>query len=167
MTACRRVASPLGPLCVAAADGQLVALGFGAPAAEPGRDDPLLREAERQLDAYFAHRLRHFDLPLRADGSSFQRAVWAAMRRIPYGQTRSYGEIAAELGGVARAVGIACGANPIAIVVPCHRVIGAGGRLVGYSGGKGIRTKSWLLVHEGWRPPRADPAQLALFGQPS
>ena len=64
------------------------------------------------------------------------------------------------------AVGIACGSNPIAIVIPCHRVIGAGGRMVGYSGGKGVRTKSWLLVHEGWRPPRDDPAQLSLFGAP-
>jgi methylated-DNA-[protein]-cysteine S-methyltransferase len=96
----RRIASPLGPLGIAAEDGQIISLGFGAPASESGRDDPLLVEAERQLDAYFAHRLRDFDLPLLARGSSFQRAVWEAMLRIPYGRTRGYGEIADELGGV-------------------------------------------------------------------
>jgi methylated-DNA-[protein]-cysteine S-methyltransferase len=163
MRARRRVASPLGLLTVAVEDGHVVSLGFGAMAAEAGRDDPLLVETERQLDAYFARRLRAFDLPLLAHGSSFQRAVWDAMLRIPYGETRGYGDLARDIDGVARAVGIACGSNPIAIVIPCHRVIGAGGRMVGYSGGKGVRTKSWLLVHEGWRPPREDPAQLSLF----
>ncbi|MCC7046398.1 MAG: methylated-DNA--[protein]-cysteine S-methyltransferase [Alphaproteobacteria bacterium] len=160
----RHVASPLGPLTVAAEDGHIVSLGFGAGAAEAERDDPLLAEAARQLDAYFARRLRAFDLPLLPRGSAFHRAVWDAMLRIPYGDARSYGVLAEETGGVARAVGIACGSNPIAIVIPCHRVIGAGGRMVGYSGGKGVKTKSWLLVHEGWRPPREDPAQLPLFG---
>ncbi|MCC6467593.1 MAG: methylated-DNA--[protein]-cysteine S-methyltransferase [Alphaproteobacteria bacterium] len=164
MRARRHIGSPLGLLTVAAEDGHIVGLGFGAVAAEERRDDPLLVEAGRQLDAYFARRLRAFDLPLLPQGSAFHRAVWDAMLRIPYGEARSYGALAAETGGVARAVGIACGSNPIAIVIPCHRVIGAGGRMVGYSGGKGVKTKSWLLVHEGWRPPREDPAQLALFG---
>lgn len=167
MKARRRIASPLGPLTIAAEDGRIVSLGFGVTAPEQEREDRVLAEAERQLQAYFAHKLRHFDLPLLPKGSSFQRAVWDAMLRIPYGRSRGYGEIADELGGVARAVGIACGSNPIAIVIPCHRVIGAGGRMVGYSGGKGVRTKSWLLVHEGWRPPREDPAQMSLFGAPS
>ncbi|MFV0512056.1 MAG: methylated-DNA--[protein]-cysteine S-methyltransferase [Jhaorihella sp.] len=115
----------------------------------PRAPTPLLREAAAQLAAYEAGRLNAFDLPLRLSGTAFQRAVCGAMLAIPFGQTRSYGQIAAGLGQSAQAVGRACGANPIAIIIPCHRVMGADGRLTGYSGGQGVETKVALLRHEG------------------
>lgn len=161
--ALRHVASPLGVLTLVARDGALVKLGFGTHGQECDRDAPALVEAERQLAEYFAGTRRDFDLALHAEGTSFERAVWDAMLRIPYGKTRSYGDLAQELAGVARAVGTACGANPIAIVIPCHRIVGANGKLTGYSGGDGVRTKAWLLAHEGWRPPSVPEAQLSLF----
>ena len=107
-----------------------------------------LAQAREQLEAYFAGELRAFTLPLRARGTPFQQQVWQALTRIPYGETTSYGAIAAQIGmpGSARAVGAANGQNPIAIVVPCHRVIGANGSLVGYGGG--LERKTWLLSHE-------------------
>jgi methylated-DNA-[protein]-cysteine S-methyltransferase len=101
-------------------------------------DGPVLGQARRQLEEYFAVRRTEFDLPLGAGGTGFQRKVWAALTEIPYGQTRSYGEIARRLGlppGASRAVGLANGQNPISIIVPCHRVIGADGSLTGYGGG--------------------------------
>ena len=167
MRTLRYVASPLGPLSVAAADGAIVRLHFGVLGPEQGRDDPVLVEAERQLQAYFAGTLYGFDLPLHAPGNDLERGVWDAMLRIPYGRTRTYGEVATELNAIARNVGAACGANPIAIVIPCHRIVGAGGKLTGYSGGEGVKTKAWLLDHEGWRPPSVPEAQLSLFSQPS
>lgn len=108
-------------------------------------DEPLLAEAAGQLRAYFQKKLRRFDVPLELDGTPFQRAVWSALQRIPYGETRSYREIAAELGRplAARAVGQANRANPVAIVVPCHRVIAAGGSLGGYA--SGLELKRFLL----------------------
>lgn len=107
-----------------------------------------LADARAQLEAYFAGTLREFSLPLQPRGTPFQRRVWSALERIPYAATTSYGEIAARIGsaGSARAVGAANGQNPIAIVVPCHRVIGANGTLVGYGGG--LERKTWLLQHE-------------------
>jgi len=107
----------------------------------------LLDEARCQLRAYFAGDLHAFDLPLRVGGSDFQRAVCAAMRAIPYGQTRTYGEIAHDLGTFGQPVGAACAANPIPIVIPCHRVLSVEG-LGGFSGGEGIETKIALLRHE-------------------
>jgi methylated-DNA-[protein]-cysteine S-methyltransferase len=110
---------------------------------------PIAAEAERQLRAYFAGRLREFDLPLDLQGTDFQLRVWRELERIPYGVTRSYSQIAAAIGAPqsVRAVGAANGANPIPIVVPCHRVIGAGGKLVGYGGG--LPLKKRLLELEG------------------
>jgi methylated-DNA-[protein]-cysteine S-methyltransferase len=104
--------------------------------------------AREQLDAYFAGDLTDFELPLAAAGSPFQQLVWTALREIPYGETRSYGEIAGRIGrpGAARAVGLANGRNPIAIVVPCHRVVGADGSLTGFAGG--LERKRLLLEHE-------------------
>jgi methylated-DNA-[protein]-cysteine S-methyltransferase len=115
----------------------------------PNGSNPLLREATRQLRAYFAQKLREFRLPLDLQGTTFQKRVWGQLETIPYGETRSYSEIASEIGAprAIRAVGAANGANPVAIVVPCHRVIGASGKLVGYGGGLPLKRK--LLTLEG------------------
>jgi methylated-DNA-[protein]-cysteine S-methyltransferase len=133
------LASPVGLLRITADDTGIREIWFGAdPGADAGlADDPLLHRATSQLEEYFAGRRTSFDLPLAPVGSPFQRRVWEALRDIPYGQTESYGRLAARLGlgGGARAVGAAIGQNPLPIVVPCHRVIGADGRLVGYGGG--------------------------------
>lgn len=119
-------------------------------AAQP--DHPVLAEAARQLDAYFAGDLRRFTVPLRFEGTEFQKAVWAALLTIPYGETRSYGAIAAQIGrpDAQRAVGAANGRNPISIIAPCHRVIGSGGSLTGFAGG--LEAKRYLLDLE--RAPR-------------
>lgn len=113
---------------------------------------PLLEETRRQLEAYFAGRLRSFDLPVSAKGTVFQQKVWDALRRIAYGTVKTYGDIAREVGAPRgfRAVGMACNRNPVIIVVPCHRVIGAGGRLTGFA--YGVDMKSCLLEHEGALP---------------
>lgn len=112
-------------------------------------ETPVLREAVRQISAYFEGSLTAFDVPLRVQGSDFQHAVCTAMQGIAYGDTKTYGEIAKDLGCTAQAVGQACGANPIPIIIPCHRVMGANGRLVGFSGAGGVETKVALLRHEG------------------
>lgn len=119
------------------------ALGDGVAAAWP------LPEVMLQLDEYFSGRRRTFDLPLRLDGTAFQRRVWAVLLEIPYGATWSYGELARRIDNpkASRAVGLANGRNPISILVPCHRVIGADGSLSGYGGG--VERKRWLLAHEG------------------
>ena len=141
------VPSPLGPLALEEQDGALVEVHWRKARAEA--DTPLLRNAARQLAEYFARTRREFDLPMKPAGSLFERAVWDAMLRIPYGQTRSYGELAQEVGGAARAVGAACGTNPLPILIPCHRVLAGGGRLGGYSGKGGTETKTMLLALEG------------------
>jgi len=112
-------------------------------------DNPILQLARRQLDEYFARTRTSFDLPLDAEGTAFERRVWDLLRAIPYGTTTSYGELARRLGEPkeARAVGAANGKNPIPIIVPCHRVIGANGDLTGFGGG--LERKRWLLEHEG------------------
>jgi methylated-DNA-[protein]-cysteine S-methyltransferase len=137
------VPSPLGPLRIVEAAERLVALDWSA--AEIESETPLLREARHQLAAYFAGRLTTFDLPLAPAGSAFQQRVWAAMQAIPYGRTRTYGEMARELRSAARAVGGACGRNPLPIVIPCHRVVASGAGMGGYSGAGGLATKRFLL----------------------
>ncbi|NJN85216.1 MAG: methylated-DNA--[protein]-cysteine S-methyltransferase [Leptolyngbyaceae cyanobacterium SL_7_1] len=109
---------------------------------------PPFSDTKQQLDAYFAGTLTHFDLPLQMQGTPFQQQVWQALTTIPYGSTLSYGELAHQLGqpNASRAVGLANGRNPISIIVPCHRVIAANGKLTGYGGG--IDRKQWLLTHE-------------------
>jgi methylated-DNA-[protein]-cysteine S-methyltransferase len=143
------IPSPVGDLRLVARGDALVALGW-ARADETAGDGgatyhPVLAEARRQLDAYFAGQRRAFDLPLAAAGTDFQRRVWAALLTIPYGETRSYGDIARVIGrpSASRAVGAANGRNPIAIVVPCHRVIGGNGSLTGFGGG--MTNKKLLL----------------------
>jgi methylated-DNA-[protein]-cysteine S-methyltransferase len=138
--------SPVGALTLEEEDGNLVAIRWAD--AMLGNGSPLLAEAARQLDAYFAGRLDRFDLPLAPRGSPFERRVWAQMQQIPYGETRCYGELAAAIGSAPRAVGRACGKNPIPIVIPCHRVLAKGG-LGGYSGEGGLQTKRHLLALEG------------------
>ena len=152
--------SPLGPLTVVVEDDHLVGLyveqGLAkalersatlGPPSDP-EDDPLLHAVADQLAAYFRGELTDFDLPVAATGTPFQQRVWEALREIPYGETRSYGQVASAIGNpsASRAVGAANGRNPISIVVPCHRVIGSTGRLTGYAGG--LTTKEQLLAHE-------------------
>jgi len=158
------VASPIGDLTLHVAGGALTAVHFGgAPSGEGAAPEtstaapetstaapvePVLQAAAQQLAAYFSGELREFILPLRPAGTPFQLAVWEALRHIPYGETVSYGDLAARLGrpGAARAVGRAIALNPLPVVVPCHRVIGADGTLTGYAGG--LSTKRMLLALE-------------------
>jgi methylated-DNA-[protein]-cysteine S-methyltransferase len=153
------VPSPLGALLLTEDGDVLTGVAWSDDAAADRT--PLLREAARQLAAYFARRLRDFDLPMHLAGSSFQRRVWQAMLRIPYGETRSYGELAAELRSAPRAIGGACGRNPIPIIVPCHRILAASRAVGGYSGGGGVDSKRFLLALEGFALP--DSASLPLF----
>jgi methylated-DNA-[protein]-cysteine S-methyltransferase len=152
--------SPVGPLHLASDDSSIIHIlfvddvpllpGVGQSDAPPG--PPVLAEARCQLDAYFAGELHEFDLPLAPSGTPFQRRFWSELEQIQYGETASYGEIAARLGlppGASRAVGAANGSNPLAIVVPCHRVIGADGTLTGYAGG--LHRKRYLLDLEARR----------------
>lgn len=139
--------TPVGWLSVVEQDGAIMAVRWSA-AAEGAPHSAVLAQALAQLAAYFAGERQVFDLPLRVDGSDFQRAVCAEMVAIPYGQTRTYGDIAATLGVPAQAVGQACGGNPIPVIIPCHRVLGAQG-LGGFSGAGGVETKVALLRHEG------------------
>ena len=141
------LASPFGPLSLEEKDGALVALHWRR--ARKNTPTPLLVAAARQLTEYFAKSRREFDLPLAPEGTAFEKSVWEEMKRIPYGQTRSYGELAAATRGIPRAVGAACGTNPLPIIIPCHRVLAGGGQLGGYSGKGGTATKQRLLVLEG------------------
>jgi len=139
--------TPVGWVALTANDSALTSLNWGRPG--KNRPSPLLERAAAQLEAYFAGSLKSFDLPLAPAGSEHERSVWAELCRIPYGETITYGEMARRTGSMARAVGGACGANPIAIVIPCHRVTAAGGALGGYSGAGGPATKQKLLALEG------------------
>lgn len=142
-----------GPVTLSEDDGAIVAITWRRGARQQGDEPtPLLQDAAQQLRDYFAGRRRTFDLPLLPHGSEFQRAVWREMLAIPYGETRSYGDLAKSTGGIARAVGTACGANPIPIFIPCHRVLAADRQLGGFSGGKGPQTKAFLLTLEGAWP---------------
>lgn len=147
--ATRLMNSPVGLIRLHAHSGLLTGIEFHAMENEAGNDsDPVLLETEKQLMEYFAGQRRDFDLPLASEGTEFQKKVWAQLRKIPYGETVTYGEIAKRLGLatiVSRAVGAANGANPLPIVVPCHRVIGADGRLTGYSSGLDIKRALLLL----------------------
>ncbi|MGI6615375.1 MAG: methylated-DNA--[protein]-cysteine S-methyltransferase [Dethiobacteria bacterium] len=143
--------SPLGRIAIAENSEAITHLYFnrepGFPGAVP-RETALLKEAALQLEQYFAGRRKTFELPLAPEGTAFQLKVWQALQEIPYGQTRSYGQIARAVGNekAARAVGMANNQNPISIIIPCHRVIGADGKLVGYGGG--LERKACLLELE-------------------
>ncbi|WP_097274720.1 methylated-DNA--[protein]-cysteine S-methyltransferase [Streptomyces sp. TLI_55] len=146
--------SPYGPLTLVATDGTLSHLYMTDQRHRPAqetfgvRDDRPFGEAIDQLEAYFASELKEFTLELRLHGTPFQRSVWEQLLRIPYGETRSYGELAEALGnpGASRAVGLANGKNPVSIIVPCHRVVGSNGSLTGYGGG--LERKQRLLDFE-------------------
>ena len=163
----RVVQTPIGTETLIAEDGALIALWmdaqkhlpdssrFGAPEG-PGIDAPtkaVLARTQAQLEEYFAGGRTEFDVPLAPQGTAFQQAVWMLLRDIEFGSTTTYGELAARLGrpSASRAVGAAVGRNPIGLIVPCHRVIGASGALTGYAGG--IERKTWLLTHEGVLAP--------------
>lgn len=141
--------SPIGPLTLTATEEALCGLSFTLPLNQESRCCPLLLQAEEQLCAYFAGQRRAFNLPLTPSGTPFQQAVWQALCRIPYGEVRTYAQIAREIGRprACRAVGMANHNNPIAIIIPCHRVIGADGSLTGYAGG--LEVKRALLALEG------------------
>ena len=148
------VPSPIGDLYITARDGAITGLHMGQPKGVEAvigrwtRDPRMLAAARAQLEAYLAGELTTFDLALSSGGTPFQQQVWAELRKIPYGETISYLELANRIGNpkAMRAVGAANGRNPIAIIVPCHRVIGANGSMTGFGGG--IERKVWLLSHE-------------------
>ncbi|MEE4191906.1 MAG: methylated-DNA--[protein]-cysteine S-methyltransferase [Halieaceae bacterium] len=143
--------TPIGQLRLVSDGDALLRVEFQGQHSSDGvlEDDPVLDRARRQLEEYFAGRRRHFDLPLGADGTAFQQAVWSSLRAIPYGELRSYRDIAETLGKpkAVRAVGAANGRNPLPIVVPCHRVVGSNGKLTGFAGG--LDCKRRLLALEG------------------
>jgi methylated-DNA-[protein]-cysteine S-methyltransferase len=144
------VETPIGPIGLLASDAALQGVFFDGDCVRSEGRSPVLEDAARQLDAYFAGELVAFDLPLDVHGTEFQRQCWLALATIPYGQTVSYGEQARRLGlgsDKARAVGAANGQNPLPIVLPCHRVIGADGSLTGFGGG--LHVKRFLLELEG------------------
>jgi methylated-DNA-[protein]-cysteine S-methyltransferase len=154
----RSIDSPIGPLLIAGDDDGLRFLLFSRgrsevkPEPEWEADRGLLKEPVKQLNAYFAGKLRTFDLPLAPQGTPFQSTVWRALCDIPYGETTSYGELAKRIGNpkAVRAVGLANGSNPISIIIPCHRVIGSNGSLVGYGGGLPIK-QALLALERGQR----------------
>jgi len=151
-----KLPSPVGELTICANDDAITAVAFPGDIATPDNEpqpNELVRRAMDQLQDYFSGQRKGFDLPLNPAGTAFQQSVWQALLTVPYGRTASYGEIAAAIGNAkaSRAVGLANGRNPIAIVVPCHRIIGRNGSLTGYGGG--LDRKRWLLTHErGARP---------------
>lgn len=162
---CRTVASPVGPLTLAGTGPVLMHLRMAGQAHEPDRsgwepDDDAFGDVVEQLDGYFAGSPAAFDVELELTGTDFQRRVWAALQTIPYGQTRTYRQIAEQVGspGAFRAVGLAIGRNPIGIIVPCHRVVGSTGELTGYAGG--LDRKQALLNLE----TAGTPARAELFG---
>ena len=139
--------SPIGPLTLTEEEGALIRLDFGKQG-QAGPETTLLAEAKKQLEQYFSGTLRSFTLPLRPEGTPFQQKVWAALLQIPWGETRTYGQVAAMIGQpkACRAVGMANNRNPLPIFIPCHRVIGANGQLTGYAGG--LSAKEHLLSLE-------------------
>lgn len=148
-------ASPVGKLLLTSDGENLTGLYMGRELPEQDSDIPVFREAKEWLDAYFRGEVRRIGFPLAPEGTAFQKKVWDILLTIPYGGTRTYGDIAREMADFlgrermsAQAVGQAVGKNPISILIPCHRVVGAKGQLTGYAGG--LENKQWLLRHEGW-----------------
>ena len=143
------VESPIGPITLIAQGDKIVRVELGKKARAEG-SSKALTEAKKQLDAYFSGTLERFSVPIEAVGTEFQKSVWKEISKIGFGRKLSYGEIAAKIGNPAasRAVGSAVGSNPTPLLVGCHRVLGSTGKITGFTGGKGIKTKAWLLDHE-------------------
>ncbi|MGB0577182.1 MAG: methylated-DNA--[protein]-cysteine S-methyltransferase [Alphaproteobacteria bacterium] len=144
------VNSPLGPLALIEQDGAIIELDWRRARQE--ESSSLLSSARDELKNYFAGALKTFSIPLNPKGTPFQKRVWQQMVEIPYGEALTYGEVARNLSSSPRAVGTACGRNPVPIIIPCHRIVGAGGKLTGYTGAGSIRTKSFLLELETNQP---------------
>src|SRR4051812_5842775 len=171
------VTTAIGEITLVASRGALTGVYFPKHWTKPdsrafgvkveASSDSLLAETERQLDAYFQGERAAFDLPTQTRGDAFQEQIWALIREIPYGETATYGELAEQYGdrSLARDVGKAVGSNPLSVIVPCHRVVGKAGKLVGYAGG--LERKQALLDLEGAGDRRDDPRQLTLGGIPS
>ena len=143
--------SPIGLITMFAKGEKVVFLSMGNEAIKTHGRAKVLVEAEKQLKKYFAGKSRDLNFAVELSGTEFQKSVWDQVAKIPFGETRSYADIANAIGKplAARAVGGAVGANPLALILGCHRVMGASGKITGYSGGNGISTKRWLLKHEG------------------
>lgn len=151
-----RMDSPIGRLELRALKGKVVGVEIARGGrlhndGVPDSPSPVLDKASKQLDEYFAGKRKSFQVPVSLEGTVFQQSVWSAVNDIPFGKVLSYGEVGHETGRptAGRAVGGAVGANPVPIIIPCHRVLASDGRITGYSGGNGIETKAWLLDHEG------------------
>jgi methylated-DNA-[protein]-cysteine S-methyltransferase len=147
---CGSIDSPVGPVSVYAKDGAIVFLEMAQEPAPNDNQSPVVRQALTQLADYFAGTSRELNFPVLSNGTEFQQAVWAEIAKVPFGQTTTYAQIAERIGKpkASRAVGGAVGANPVPLVVGCHRVMGVSGKITGFSGGDGIPTKRWLLAHE-------------------
>jgi len=143
---CTSIMTPVGNMSCFEDQEKIVVLEWGQ--APKGIETPLLKEAKAQLSAYFSGKLTQFDLPLDPQGTDHQKKVWQIMAKIPFAETITYGDIAKAIKSAPRAVGGACGKNPIPIIIPCHRVVGSAGKLTGFSGGEGLETKVQLLRME-------------------
>ena len=143
------VDTPIGPITLIAQGDKIVRVELGKTARAEG-SSKVLTEAKKQLADYFSGKLERFSVPVEATGTEFQKSVWKEIAKIGFGRKLSYGEIAAKIGNPAasRAVGAAVGSNPTPLLVGCHRVLGSTGKITGFTGGKGIKTKAWLLDHE-------------------
>jgi methylated-DNA-[protein]-cysteine S-methyltransferase len=141
--------TPIGPITLIAQGEKIVRVELGKKARAEG-SSKVLTEAKKQLADYFSGKLERFSVPVEATGTEFQKSVWKEIAKIGFGRKLSYGEIAAKIGNPAasRAVGAAVGSNPTPLLVGCHRVLGSTGKITGFTGGKGIKTKAWLLDHE-------------------
>jgi methylated-DNA-[protein]-cysteine S-methyltransferase len=143
------VDTPIGPITLIAQGEKIVRVELGKKARAEG-SSKVLTEAKKQLADYFSGKLERFSVPVEATGTEFQKSVWKEIAKIGFGRKLSYGEIAAKIGNPAasRAVGAAVGSNPTPLLVGCHRILGSTGKITGFTGGKGIKTKAWLLDHE-------------------
>jgi methylated-DNA-[protein]-cysteine S-methyltransferase len=144
------IESPIGPITLLAKGEKIIGVELGKRA-KPSGQAQVFQEARKQFEAYFEGKLARFSLAVETSGTEFQKAVWKEIAKLPAGKTTSYGEIARRIGKplASRAVGAAVGSNPTPLIVGCHRVLGSTGKITGFTGGKGIKTKAWLLEHEG------------------
>ena len=143
------VESPIGPITLIAQGEKIIRVELGKKATAVG-DAKVLTQAKKEIAAYFAGKIERFSIPIEANGTEFQRSVWKEIAKLGFGKAISYGEIAAKIGKplASRAVGAAVGSNPTPLLVGCHRVLGSSGKITGFTGAKGIKTKAWLLDHE-------------------